>query len=633
MRTGIASALAACLSLLQAQESSATGRGLAVGEVRLADGRPWVGAEVVLLARPLGRATEVDADRVVATVDERGRFRAPILRGRPYSAWAWGPATATGRPASAVCEQVFVQQPIVLRHERDLPARDLVLDHLDRWPEAKFQLRVIDELDNLDVHTLEVQDGRVRLPWLVGPQATVELFVVDGTNLHPLQRTMVASSQLGPRLVVPERVRVTCFARSTDETPLVGARIHRHLGQTMHFVGITDAAGTLTLDTGNDEGIGIQTLVEGSDGRMGVFLSIADVRRMGQVELPAGVEPRDLWCRVDPGRMLHARFVTADGTPLAGADIVQSGMATNSPTPASRSYHGWHRTRRTDATGTIALPGRTDHVGANLLLRERDLPALPAPWRPGLCPVVFAPLSVATGTGTPEDPMVVDLKRMCPIELTFTGPGATPVASVDVILCTLGTTLASYWPAGHDRARSDERGRVRILVPAGQPIGIAATHGMSLLIRAFVTTPGDPTAGPATATFALPAPTGIRGRLLGKDGQPMADRMVYASLGTSNHPALWNWLDEPESKLARGSGNTLRVLLPEDESSQRILTSLIGIPVPTDANGCFALPLPPVAVPRLLLFQGERDARSLFDKFEVTWRGEAIDDLEWTVRF
>ena len=156
---------------------------------------------------------------------------------------------------------------------------------------------------------------------------------------------------------------------------------------------------------------------------------------------------------------------------------------------------------------------------------------------------------------------------------------------------------------------------------------------MSLLIRAFVTTLGDPTAGPATAKFEMPAPTGIRGRLLGKDGQPMADRMVHAAFGTDNHPAQWDWPSEPESKLTRGSGNSLRVLLPEDASSQRMLTNLIGFPAPTDANGHFALPLPPVAVPGLLLFQGERDTTSFFDSCQVTWLGEAIDDLEWRVQF
>jgi len=45
----------------------------------------------------------------------------------------------------------------------------------------------------------------------------------------------------------------------------------------------------------------------------------------------------------------------------------------------------------------------------------------------------------------------------------------------------------------------------------------------------------------------------------------------------------------------------------------------------------FALPLPAVAIPGLLLFQYRRDERFISDSRRVTWTGAAIDDLDWTI--
>ena len=630
-------ALSLCLSFGAVQDPAPELRGFALGEARLADGRPWAGAEVVLLARPLGRDADAGAvDRVVATADERGRFRAAILRGRPYSAWAWGEPTAAGRAASAVHEQVFVQQPIVLRCERNLPVRELVLEHVERWPEAAWRVRILDELGNCDVHQLDVPDGRVRLPWLVAASATVELFAVRGTTCNPLLRRAVAAAPGELRLEVPQRQRVTCFVRSAaDDTPLVDTRVYRLLGRAFHLAGRTDAAGTLAFDAPVGTDADLATLVEGDDGRMGLCLPIAVANRLQNVDVPAGAQPHDLLCRIPAGRKVHARFAVA-GMALAGADIVQAGMAVNRPSRSSFTSLGWSRTLRTGDDGSIALVGSdgSRQVDAHLLLRERDLAALPAPWRQGLAPVVFAPLSTATGTGHQDDPFLVDLAKLCPIELSFTGPGGTPLANVAVRLASLGAADVACWPhRDGSGAIADERGRVRLLVPAGQRLGLAATHGMSLLVRAFVTTPGRAGAGPATATFELPAPTGIRGRLFGKDGLPAAQRRVHASFGTDNAPALWDFASEPEAKLETATGNALRVLLPDDGRELLRLTGLIGTPVETDADGRFALPLPAVPVPGLLLFQGTREARSFFDSRTVAWTGAAIDEFEWTVRF
>jgi hypothetical protein len=608
-------------------------RGAAIGEVRDAAGKPWSGAEVVLLSRPVSHdLASGEADRVVARSDERGRFKAPILRGRPHTAWAWGEATASGRAASAVHENVFAGQPIVLRHERELPVRELVLAHAERWPGTGFRVRVTDELGNRDLHELDVRGDRVSLPWLVGAHATVDLFAVDGAIWNPLTRTSLPGSAKDLHLEVPERTRITCFARATDGTPLAGARILRCTEDTCYFVGTTDAAGKLALDACEGADSRVRTLLEGEDGRMGVFSSIATTGRIQNALVPSEGGPADLLCRVDGTHRVHARFLAREGVPLAEAELVLAGHARNKPTRWSGSTASWRRSLRTDRDGRVVLSGANRQaVDAHLVLRERDLAELPALWCQGMAPVVFAPFATASGSGSEEDPFLVDLTRLCPIELSFTGPGGTPLANVEVQLGGL-TPAATWWPhRSCGFAVADERGRVRLLVPAVTPLGLRAQHGMSVLVRAFVTTPARTGAGPATATFEMPAPTGIRGRLLGKDGLPAADRRIHASFDSDNTPAAWDYASDPEAKLVV-SGNALRVVLPDRRYELLRLTNLISFPVPTDADGRFALPLPRVGA-TLLLFQGRREAEVFADSHPVAWTGEPIEDLEWTIGF
>ncbi|HEU4419512.1 MAG TPA: hypothetical protein VFT55_11280, partial [Planctomycetota bacterium] len=256
IRTLVLACLSAC-PLAQASpapvDPAVDLRGPALGEVRDANGKPWLAAEVVLLSRPLPQDPNAgEVDRVVAKVDERGRFRANILRGRPYTAWAWGEAGADGRPASAVVDRVFAQQPIVLKQERVLRARDVVLEHPERWDGFTFRVRIVDATWNRDVHWLDVNDGRARLPWLVGKAADVELVAVRDGVLNPLLSEPVDDTTAEVRIEVPEHRRVTCFATDTGNAPLAGAPVFRSLGDAMHRVGATDAKGKLVIDADPD---------------------------------------------------------------------------------------------------------------------------------------------------------------------------------------------------------------------------------------------------------------------------------------------------------------------------------------------------------------------------------------------
>ena len=633
----------ACVTWSLAQEPATAGaandlRGSAIGEVRDANGKPWLGAEVVLLSRPLPHdAYAGEVDRVVAKLDERGRFRASILRGRPYTVWAWGDATASGRPASAVADRVFVQQPVVLQQERVLPVRDVVLEHRERWDGFTFRVRVVDGTWNRDVHWLDVVDGRARLPWLVGSSSCIEVFAVRDGVEHPLTRVSAVANAGDVAIEVPEHKRTTCFAMDESNTPLANAPIFRSHGDVLYRVGTTDAEGRFSLDLGEDtQPYRMTTLVQAADGGMEVFGRVGDYARMKDFNAPTGAQPDDLVCRGRGGKTAHARFVDAHGKPLPDLEVWHSGVAT-SRLRLPGAHAPWFTTLRTDRDGLVRLagaqPGNT-RVDAHVLLRERDLAALPPAWRQGLAPVLFAPLLAATGQGTKDDPFVVSPATLCPVEFTFVRDGGTPASNVEVALTVIQEGATGTWPRRNGRgAICDERGRLRLLVPAARHVGISATADMSLLIRAFETTPGRSDAGPAAVTLQLPAPTGIRGCLV--DAGKPTEGEVVASGGSPNTPVAWNYATDPVSALVDAKGNALRILLPESPRERLMLTTLIGQPVQADAEGRFALPLPPVPIPGMMLIGrralGPANGTALSCR-EVAWTGAAVDDFELRIR-
>lgn len=622
-------AIAAVTTLLLAQEPDTTAsaaselRGPAIGEVRDADGKPWLGAEVVLLSRPLPHdANAGEVDRVVAKVGERGRFRASILRGRPYTAWAWGDAGESGRPASAVVDRVFVQQPIVLKQERVLPPRELVLEHAERWDGFTFRVRIVDNTWNREVHWLDVTDGRARLPWLVGITASIELLAIRNGIVHPLVSVDVASTASTREVAidVPERERATCRGLSIEGKPLAGATVLRRLGGAFYEAGTLGADGTLALDVAVEQAARplVTTFVTAED-RLGFCLRFerSDAKANGGKATP------ELLCRTMTTTMLFVRVVGLGERPLAGVEIWHSQAARCRPGTNDEVSDTYSRSVRTDESGLAALPHIPDGTRhMHVLLRERDLAALPPRWRPGLHPLVFAPLAAATGAGTKDAPFVIDLSRLCPIEFAITDASGDPCPDADVAPGMLVGLGGTWWPDRHDRAVADARGHVRLLLPPGQPLGLCAMNGMSVSLRVFEPVAIGAADEPPLLTMQLRAPTGMRGRLLAADGEPTRGEVVPLAFSDPK------W--ESDLHAAPGAvtaGNATRWLEPNEEQLTHLL-SLISHAVVTGDDGAFAIPLPAnVKMPklRLLHWSGDKGGTKI-----VPWLGEPVDDIVLT---
>lgn len=632
-------ALAALTSAAVAQESDPPLRGPAIGEVRDADGKPWVGAEVVLLARPLPQDPNVGTqDRVTATTDQRGRFHAAVLHGRPYTVWAWGEPTAAGRPATDPAERVFARQPVVLRQSRTLPRRVLVLDRIERWQGSQgFRVRVVDRTWNRGVQWCDVVGDRLELPFTVGLAADLELFARrDGHDVPLASRSIAAEAADVVRIELPERRRATCWPRASGKA-CVDAAVFRRMGGALYPAGRTDGDGKLALDivAGAGPEPTIDTLVIAANCCTGLCSSVAGPKP-GAADLPAGHGPDDLYCNLVEGRAIHLRCLGGDGRPLAGAEVLFSGMANHRPTRSSAAYGTCCRSVVTDADGLATIAGAsTASACVHLLLGERELRAVPAPWRQGLAAVAFAPLVGSPGSGTAADPYVVDLRRMCPVDFAFTDPGGVPAAGVSVKLAAL--LPFTEWPwssvAAEAGVLADARGHVRLLVPGGRHLGLQARRGANLLIRGFETTVGRPAAAPAAATFELPPPLRICGTLRLPGGNPAAGQHVFASLGSNDPPAQWSFASEPAERLADPEHNVVRLLLPEAERERLMLANLISVWVDVGADGSFCVPMTSEAVPDLLLYHGEAGTRTYVDSYRLSWRGESIDGLEWQARF
>lgn len=148
-----------------------------LGRVSRLDGKPWVNAELHFFSRPLGAIGFGEPDYVRCKSDERGRFRAQLISGREYSAWAIGTGD-DAHEASRVAEGVYAGMP--LRLEQDpfpRPATRLRLRAAKEYGERldKFRLRLVAPMRNQWTVEVPVLGRECMVPTLPGRIAIAEV--------------------------------------------------------------------------------------------------------------------------------------------------------------------------------------------------------------------------------------------------------------------------------------------------------------------------------------------------------------------------------------------------------------------------------------------------------------------------
>jgi hypothetical protein len=199
--------------LVLASPLAAQERRACPGRVVDAAGKPVAGAEVVLLFAPAFAAELGGVDVVRTQSDAQGRFRAELLDGAGYRAWA---STATDASTSVA---VVPGRQCELRLAA--ARKQAVVGGLEAWhARAPFRLRLFVAGTPLPVPEVPLVDGRAALPALPFDGVCAELLDKDGEVVTTVggDRSELSESIWPPQ---PVRVRVVDAAGA----PLPGVDI------------------------------------------------------------------------------------------------------------------------------------------------------------------------------------------------------------------------------------------------------------------------------------------------------------------------------------------------------------------------------------------------------------------------
>ncbi|HEX5051234.1 MAG TPA: hypothetical protein VFZ65_05645 [Planctomycetota bacterium] len=476
------------LAALAAQDPSGE-RAKVSGMVRDAARKPIAGATVHLLARPIPRDERIGlADRLRVPSDEQGRFRAQILTGRVYTAWA-----ESGGAVSAPVEDVFPNVPVVLDLDPAGTAFELRLQGLERWrAKAPFRCRIVTTTQNVELVEVAIDaKGTGTVPALPGAGITVELRSCDDFPL--LQQTSprpAAGEALALEVPAPTP---TLFGVADLGTGmgLAGVRISQQLRDRLVPIATTEADGCVQVDLAITGGRnwppnhGFLAEVEGHG--IATFMNVA-TRGGGGVlgggnakvpELRPGV-PLQLFARLDRGTTDRGRVLLRDGEPARRLALLVQGSGMHFQGAGARYLSTYDRVVWTDDDGRYEIPGTFADSPpiVRAVLGDEHMARLPKTWRRGLLP--FVPLLAPRGQGADHgDTLLTDLHPLC---LQLLDSEGLPANHASVEFYAFGgrrqdsvERRATTWHTNHT-------GEVRVLLPPGDDVAVFATRGSDLLL-------------------------------------------------------------------------------------------------------------------------------------------------------
>ena len=248
--------------------ANAQERGRVLGTVKDAAGKPVAGAVVTLISRPIPARADVGSiDRVEVKTDERGLFRASVLRGRGYSAWAEakvGDGDGVGdlhkRRLSKPADEVVPGPTVHLVLGEPVGPRHVVVRGREAWKDFEpltFAMRY--DARNVIVVPFSVDAKKGVGVSPPGPTSrTLLVRAKNGMLVHKSLRPRIEKTPDGRRWIVElaEPIRVRVRAVDTAKLPIAGARVWQNTMQNMGG-GMVGMYPTLLGTTGKDGSLSV----------------------------------------------------------------------------------------------------------------------------------------------------------------------------------------------------------------------------------------------------------------------------------------------------------------------------------------------------------------------------------------
>ena len=488
-------ALFALLSTVAISQEAARDRGF--GRVTDKDGKPWVGAEVHLMHRPHASIADPKfGDTLLLKTDAKGLFKAQLLVGAAYSAWAIGPVEADGSyRITALKTDAVLRSPILLkegnrqyvRKVRPVPHESWNGHEPLRWRasiEGNQRIGLGQWLiaDADGILTLPRWPGRYQFlqawanDWLAYRLGftTSETFAkqygltLGSKSAKPTDKNVRAQLQAVHELDIPPR-RVRDLELTDEKTgaPIADARI---LIETMPF--------DLQAHRSSDQGIVHAVYAHDVEVVKRVpfrwlILPPANAEYSLNPTSYKSDDPPVMARQLPDGRTLDGRLLLA-GEPVASVPLMLDGSI------GSGNGGSWFgvdpRVIPTDPNGTFHVRGRTERYPFRLiaalsptmrktLSRDKDWPV--------------APLAVLhwESSKLPAKLGDIHLESLRGIDVQVTQPDGSPTGSIPVLLTRVG--LGSDAPSDPVRVYTDRRGHVRVLAPSSDSVLVHAVteHG------------------------------------------------------------------------------------------------------------------------------------------------------------
>lgn len=607
-------------------------RAKALGVLRDADKMPWVGARVTLVSYPAPEVPSAgEVDRLVVTTDQRGRFRADVLRNRRYSVWG-----GQGRRVTEVAEGLVAGVPVLLSEAPTVEAKPCRVNGLEAWKQqGPVRVQVLFGTQNLHLVELALDEqGGFLLPAVAGTECTIE--VVDATGLPRMIKELALP--LDPELELvqielpkPELEHLAVRDIQTGKGLANVSIMAMHRG-ALTPIGKTDAVGLA------------QVHLPFRTGRMQLFAVLAgysaapvqhgDAKQVKSGDwkaLKAGIEVG--WhTNLNKGLQFKGRILLGPGVPAANMSLILRGQGMHFARINGRNVQIYRRVVRTDKDGRFELTGclpedywRTEIFA---VFSPRHIVQLPAAWRRQITYRVDDFLPLAKGKpGAIDDLGDIEMHEMCPVLVSVFDYRWQPAQFAELNLSSGKPAQGTQLVLGS--AIADRSGRLLILAKPGDENSIVVRYRGAIAVFRLLIQSIKTEFSPAKLRIELPKTLTISGHVVDAADEPIAGVSLRCNPKSRTRlGGLRVGADLDEEHPPGRNSACLREL--DKRTADKLRSTAFGSrkAIETDSEGAFRFEVP--AFPMQYQLFGFHDGQQL--RLDVSVSDESIHDLKFELK-